>query len=354
MEDSIRDGEIQENTLEVKYSHLSAQEQSFWYDVETEFKNAVQSAVIKIGHVFDRVKRETSNQGARTDIDKRITYKNWVENHGYSVSQANRLIMIAKGYDQIMASNDPDKEHMLEVYVSLPKSQQELIASGKADPKRASLLLHSRDDYRYSANWLAMNEELDRKMQENVQLQNDNERLNEENAELLKRNATLERQQSESLKANAEIQNENRQLVLELEDLKEQGSTPIEVFPEDYDENKQKIVELMAEIEELQTNKNEDDKETIKDLRKQINVLKEKLIDTNSQLSVENIQKMINSFSKALTDFDVVKLQKSLERLSDSEKDLVDLFAVINHMEHKINILKRLIPGEYYEGDGSE
>lgn len=334
--------EVQRTWLETKYQQLPPEEQVFWYNMEAEFTSAIQLAAIKIGHIFERIKQQTNCQGVRSDLSKGITFKNWVEAHGYSVRQADRLILIARGYDQIMASNDPDKEHMLEVYVALPKNQQELIASGKANAKRASLLLHSREDYRYSANWLAMNEELEHQEEENNQLQNDNQRLNTENAELVRRNAELERQQSENLKQNSVIQEQNRKLTVELEDLRAQGNEPVEVVPSDYDENKQKIAELTAEIEELQAKHHTADEETISQLNSEIARLKQQLASANVS-PLEKAQDLINDFCRQLNNIDISLVQDEANKLSDFETSRLDITKLVKTISKKVEEVQVLV-----------
>lgn len=360
---------LSENKLKSIVNQMSADDQAFFYGpngVELELQHRLKNFIVDIGNIALKVQGHLSHSGARTDLNKvNLTFEDWYKFHNLSKSMIYRAMRIAKGYNRIMALNDPDKDLMLENYLSLPRKKQDLIAKGQVDPEKTKDILHADADFRYSPAWKNMINNLDVKDDQINQLQAETKKLKDENLMLNKRNADLERSRADTVADKEKEQSRARHLEMALEEAQNREPEYREVPPEDYDD-------IKAEIRELRLNK-KDNEETINSLKNELNAKSESQADTEklksqiSQLREQNqkLEEQINSkksasdekqaafrrVSEKTTDFynlvsklDFLSLIPDISKLSPEELKQTDLEAVANWFDdHAELIRKRLL-----------
>lgn len=371
-----------QSAVENLYSKLPKSEQQYFEQKDFELWQTIQMASIRLGQIAMDVKDHFRNQGARNDLGNRITFEQWIEVHGLSKSMVYRSIQLARGYNKIQASEDPDRELMLTNYLALPKKYQEMIATDSVDPHKVTLILHSDEEYRNSPHFKALLKDLDQQKQDNDGLKAENQRISEENYRLTKSNANIEASRAKMMEDLEKVREENRHLQLQLDQAKHQAPEEVEVTPPDYEETKQRLAELKSDLADREADlkqvkddlkeaqDNQFSREDIDDLQAQIDQLgseNEKLrkqieieqdASNKRRLAFERVSKKTSEILVAVNKIDVMSLYPDSQLLSQKELAQTDLDNLAQWfidkatqlqslLNHDDNSPKKIIDGEF-------
>ncbi|WP_295730344.1 hypothetical protein [uncultured Limosilactobacillus sp.] len=338
-------GNQAETTLNQLYKDLPVAEQEYFKQKDYQIWQTSQMAVINLGRIALDVKSHISNPGTHSGI----SFKRWYEGHGFGKSQIHRAMRQAEGYNQLLASDDPDREQMINNYLALPKMYQEMIATGKADSETADLILRSDAEFRKTPHFKALLKSLDEQKTLNAKVQATNQSLQAENHRLTKHNADVEKSRSETLVELEKERQRSRHLQLENERLQHREVEEKVVPPDDYDDIKQHLLELKQELqdsnddlaiaqEKLQAAEdNRFSKEDIDDLQATIDqltnenkTLHKKVQAANDaaaqkRLAFERVSAKTAEMLTAASRIDVLALTPDIEKLSTKEISQTDL-----------------------------
>ena len=355
--------------------------------VESEYVNVLQGTRLQLGRVYRAAKKLFAHAGSRSDLHETMTFEKWVRAHGQSKQTALRLITLADQVDLIQAQaldTHDDGQLMVENFLTLSQSDQLAIADGKVDEKVVGMLLNATPDMRQSPIWKGMLKELHESRQaiedQKKQLQDQTSQIQQ----LTQRNSDLERSRSDFTDQLSAAKDENRHLQLQLAEAQTQEPEPVEVPPADYDELKERRVELEAQLK--------DTEQTLEEVKKELHEAKSASTGSYSQEDIDDLQEQLAELTKqnqALTKqvkaqaahedsrqkafqtvsarstdmlsalprtLDVMALAGDIEQLTDKELQQTDLPALANALEDKASQLRKLMheSQRVVEGDFSE
>lgn len=328
------------------YQKLAPEDLMEFVQVESEYVNVLQGTRLQLGRVYRAAKKLFAHAGSRSDLHETMTFEKWVRAHGQSKQTALRLITLADQVDLIQAQaldTHDDGQLMVENFLTLSQSDQMAIADGKVGEKVVGMLLHATPDMRRSPIWKGMLKELHESRQaieaQKKQLQNQTDQIQQ----LTQRNSDLERSRSDFTDQLSAEKEENRHLQLQLAEAQAQEPEPVEVPPADYDELKERRVELEAQLK--------DTEQTLEEVKAQASNedSRQKAFQTVSARSTD----MLSALPRTL---DVMALAGDIEQLTDKELQQTDLPALANALEDKANQLRKLMheSQRVVEGDFSE
>jgi myosin heavy subunit len=369
------------------YQHLDPADLVDFVQVESEYVNVIQGTRLQLGRVYRAAQQLFAHAGSRSDLHETMTFERWVRAHGQSKQTALRLITLADQVDLIQAQaldTHDDGQLMIENYLTLSQSDQMAIADGKVDEKVVGMLLHATPDMRKSPIWKGMLKELHESRQaieaQKKQLQTQTDQIQQ----LTQRNSDLERSRSDFTDQLSAEKEENRHLQLQLAEAQAQEPEPVEVPPADYDELKERRVELEAQLKDTEQTLEEIKKELheaqststgtysqedIDDLQEQLAELTQQNQELTKQVKAQaahedSRQKAFQTVSARSTDMlsalprtlDVMALAGNIEQLTDKELQQTDLPALANALEDKASQLRKLMheSQRVVEGDFSE
>ncbi|MDM8220845.1 hypothetical protein [Limosilactobacillus mucosae] len=366
------------------YQHLDPADLVDFVQVESEYVNVIQGTRLQLGRVYRAAKKLFAHAGSRSDLHETMTFEKWVRAHGQSKQTAMRLITLADQVDLIQAQaldTHDDGQLMVENFLTLSQSDQLAIADGKVDEKVVGMLLHATPDMRQSPIWKGMLQELHESRQaieaQKKQLQNQTDQIQQ----LTQRNSDLERSRSDFTNQLSAAKDENRHLQLQLAEAQTQEPESVEVPPADYDELKERRVELEAQLK--------DTEQTLEDVKKELHEAQNASTGSYSQEDIDDLQEQLAELTKqnqALTKqvkahedsrqkafqkvsarstdmlaalprtLDVMALAGDIEQLTDKELQQTDLPALANALEDKASQLRKLMheSQRVVEGDFSE
>jgi myosin heavy subunit len=366
------------------YQQLAPEDLMEFVQVESEYVNVLQGTRLQLGRVYRAAQKLFAHAGSRSDLHETMTFDKWVRAHGHSKQTALRLIALADQVDRIQAQaldTHDDGQLMVENFLTLSQSGQLAIADGKVDEKVVGMLLHATPDMRQSPIWKGMLQELHESRQaieaQKKQLQNQTDQIQQ----LTQRNSDLERSRSDFTNQLSAAKDENRHLQLQLAEAQTQEPEPVEVPPADYDELKERRVELEAQLK--------DTEQTLEDVKKELHEAQSASTGSYSQEDIDDLQEQLAELTKqnqALTKqakahedsrqkafqtvsarstdmlaalprtLDVMALAGDIEQLTDKELQQTDLPALANALEDKASQLRKLMheSQRVVEGDFSE